>query len=68
MHNSNNITGKIFLSPGRGLQKYRVLGEDRDAVAVEIEGRTGFKMVTTFSKYHFQSLLAERARQDEGAR
>lgn len=54
------LTGKIFLSPGRGLQKYRVLGEDKDAVAIEIEGRTGFKMVTTFSKYHFQSLINER--------
>jgi hypothetical protein len=55
----SNEVGRIFKSPGKGLQKYRVIGFDGQAYAIEIESHSGRRVVTTFGKYHFESLTRE---------
>ena len=50
---------KVYRSTGKGLQTYRVLGEDDTSIAVEVTGHSGRKHITVFEKFRFKNLVQE---------
>lgn len=53
------ITGREYISPGKGLQTYKVVAFDDTSVVVWIKGHSGKEHLTTYARPQFEAYIQE---------